>query len=74
MAKLPEKEYGENEFGYREIYFMNGFDEYVDKDNIDDVLDKAVEEIQEDEDNDKDSIIGIQTFHFKLVITEDIYY
>ena len=53
---------------------MNGFDEYVDKDNIDDVLDKAVEEIQEDEDNDKDSIIGIQTFHFKLVITEDIYY
>ena len=23
MAKLPEKEYGENEFSYREIYFMN---------------------------------------------------
>ena len=37
---------------------MNGFDEYVDKDNIGDVLDKAVEEI--DEDNDTDSIIGIQ--------------
>ena len=68
MAKLPEKEYGENEFSYREIYFMNGFDEYVDKDNIDYVLDKAVEEIQEDidEDNDKDSIIGIQAFHFEL--------
>ena len=76
MAKLPEKEYGENEFRYREIYFMNGFDEYVDKDNIDDVLDKAVEEIQEDidEDNDKDSIIGIQAFHFELVIIEVIYY
>ena len=29
------------------MYFMNGFDEYVAKDNIDDVLDKAVEEIQE---------------------------
>ena len=29
VAKLPEKEYGENEFSYREIYFMNGFDEYV---------------------------------------------
>ena len=27
VAKLPEKEYGENEFSYREIYFMNGFDE-----------------------------------------------
>ena len=55
-------EYGENGFSCRQIYFMNGFDEYVDKDNIGDVLDKAVEEIQEDidEDNDKDSIIGIQ--------------
>ena len=29
VAKLPEKEYGENEFSYREIYSMNGFDEYV---------------------------------------------
>ena len=76
VAKLPEKEYGENEFSYREIYFMNGFDEYVDKDNIDYVLDKAVEEIQEDidEDYDKDSIIGIQAFHFELVIIEVIYY
>ena len=25
VAKLPEKEYGENEFSYREIYFMNDF-------------------------------------------------
>ena len=58
VAKLPEKEYEENGFSYRQIYFMNGFDEYVDKDNIGDVLDKAVEEI--DEDNDTDSIIGIQ--------------
>ena len=76
VAKLPEKEYGENEFSYREIYFMNDFDEYVDEDNIDEILEKAVEEIQEDieEDRDKDSIIGIQAFHFKFVIIEDIYY
>ena len=76
MAKLPEKEYEENELSYREIYFMNDFDEYVDEDNINDVLNKAVEEIQEDieENQDKDSIIGIQAFHFKLVIIEDIYY
>ena len=76
VAKLPEKEYEENEFSYREIYFMNDFDEYVDEDNVDEILDKAVEEIQEDtdEDNDKDSIIGIQSFHFKLMIIEDIYY
>ena len=59
-----------------EIYFTNDFDEYVDEDNIDEILEKAVEEIQEDieENRDKDSIIGIQAFHFKLVIIEDIYY
>ena len=79
MAKLPEKEYEENELSFREIYFMNDFDEYVDEDNINninDVLNKAVEEIQEDieEDQDKDSIIGIQAFHFKLAIIENIYY
>ena len=43
MAKLPDKEYGEHEFSFREIYFMNGVDEYVDEDNIDEVLNKAVE-------------------------------
>ena len=32
MAKFPEKEYGENEFGYRENYFMNDFDEHLDDD------------------------------------------
>ena len=35
VARLPEK-----------IYFMNDFDEYVDEDNIDYVLDKAVEETE----------------------------
>ena len=35
VAELPEKEYEENEFSYREIYFMNDFDEYVDEDNVD---------------------------------------
>ena len=76
MAKLPEKEYRENEFSYREIYFMNDFDECIDESNIDEVLDKAVEEIQEDidDDNDKDSIIGIKAFHFKPIVIENIYY
>ena len=66
VAKLPEKEYGENEFSYRDIYFMNDFDEYVDEDNIDYVLDKAVEEIKADieEDRDKDSIIGTTGISF----------
>ena len=64
VAKLPEQ-----------IYSMNAFDEYVDEDNIDYVLDKAVEEMNTDieEDRDKDSI-RIQAFHFKSVIIEDIYY
>ena len=76
MAKLPEREYGENEFCYREIYFMNDFDEFIDEDNIGKVLEKAVEEIQQDidEDNDTDSIIGTHAFHFKSIIIEDIYY
>ena len=76
VAKLPDKEYGDNEFSYREIYFMHDFDEYVDEDNIDDVLNKADEEINTDieEDQDKDSTIGIQAFCFKLIIIEDIYY
>ena len=73
MSRLPYKEYEENEFSYREIYFMNDIDEYVDEDHIDEVLNKAVEEINEDidEDEDKDSIIGIQAFHFKLGIVEN---
>ena len=45
---LPDKEYGENEFSFREIYFLNDFDEYVDEDNIDEVLNKSVEEIKTD--------------------------
>ena len=74
-AQLPEKEYEEHEFSCREMYFMNDFDEYLDEDNIETMLEKTVEEIQTDieEDQDKDSIIGIQAFHFKLVIIEDIY-
>ena len=56
--------------------WMNYFDEKVDEDNVDELLEKAVEEIKADieEDQDKDSITGIQAFHFKFVIIEDIYY
>ena len=46
VAQLPDKEYGEHEFSFRENYFMNDFDEYVDEDNIDEVLNKAVGEIK----------------------------
>ena len=55
---------------------MNDVDEYVAEDNIDDVLNKADEEINNniEEDKDKDSIIGIQAFHVRLITIEDIYY
>ena len=46
VAKLPEKEYEENEFSYREIYFMNDFDEYVGAKTVDEILEKAIEEIK----------------------------
>ena len=57
--RVKKNEYGNNECSYREIYFMNDFDEYLDEDNIETMLEKAVEEIQTDieEDQDKDSII-----------------
>ena len=73
-AQVPDKEYEEHDFSYREIYFMNDFDEYLDEDTIDTMLEKAVEEIQPDieEDQDEDSIIGIQAFHVQFVIIEDI--
>ena len=48
------------------LVIENDFDEYVDEDNVDETLEKAVEEIKTDieEDRDEDSIIGIQAFHF----------
>ena len=74
-AKLPDKKYGDNESSYREAYFMNDSDEYVDEDYIDDVLNKADEEVDTnvEEDQEKGSIIGTQAFHVNLVI-EDVYY
>ena len=53
VAKLPEKEYGESEFSYREIYFMNDFDEYVGEDNADEILEEAIEKIKTDIENQK---------------------
>ena len=43
---------------------MNDFDEYVDEDNIDEVLHKAVEEIKTaiEGDQDKDSILEYKPF------------
>ena len=55
-----------------EIYFMNDFDEYVDEDNIDDVLNKADEEINAEieEDQDKDSNILLNYQLLKIFTTK----
>ena len=72
LAKLPDKDYGDNELSFREIYFMNDFDEYVDEDNIDDVLNKADEEINAEieEDQDKDSNILLNYQLLKIFTTK----
>ena len=73
VARIPDREYGEDEFSYRDIYFIDDFDdEYVNQYNLSHTLNQAVDEIQEDidEDTDKDSIIGIQAFHFKLTVID----
>jgi len=55
---------------------MNNFDKYIHKDNTNNILNKINEEINIDIEKNqaKDNIIGIQIFHFKLIIIEDIYY
>ena len=51
---------------------MHDFDEYVDEDNIDDVLNKADEEINADieEDQDKDSNILLNYQLLKIFTTK----
>ena len=66
VAQLPDKEYGEHEFSFREIYFMNDFDEYVDEDNIDKVLNKAVEENKKRYKKTKIKIVQQEYKHFIL--------
>ena len=66
VAQLPDKEYGEHECSFREIYFMNDFDEYVDEDNIDKVLNKAVEENKKRYKKTKIKIVQQEYKHFIL--------
>ena len=55
---------------------MYNFDKYINKDNINNILNKINKEINIDieKNQDKDNIIRIQIFHFELIIIEDIYY
>ena len=71
VARLPDKEYEENVFSYRNVEFVYEFDEYVNEYNLSKVLQQAIEDIYEYEiENDpyKEYIIGVQYFNFKLSI------
>ena len=71
VARLPDKEYGENEFSFRDVDFYYEFDEYVNEYSLYTVLKQAGEDIYEyeiEEDPNKTSIIGVQAFNFKLSI------
>ena len=71
VARLPDKEYEENIFDFRDVHWWQEFDEDVNEYNLDTMLQQAGEDIYEyeiEEDPDKESIIGVQCFNFKLSI------
>ena len=71
VARLPNKEYEENAFSYRNVDFVYEFDEDVNEYNLSTVLQQAIEDIYEyeiEDDPDKEYIIGVQYFNFKLII------
>ena len=55
---------------------MYNFNKYIDENNINNLLNKADKEIITDikENQNKDNIIRIQRFYFKLIVIKDIYY
>ena len=71
VARLPDKEYEENVFDCRNVDWWYEFDQYVNEDSLDPVLQQAGEDIYQydiEEDPNKASIIGVQAFHFRLSI------
>ena len=71
VARLPDKEYEENVFDCRNVDWWYEFDQYVNEDSLDPVLQRAGEDIYQydiEEDPNKASIIGVQAFHFRLSI------
>ena len=55
---------------------MYNFNKYINKDNIEDILNKTDEiiNINIEENQDKNNIIGIHIFYFELIIIKNIYY
>ena len=59
VAKLPDKEYGETEFSFRDIYYHGQYYEDTNEDDLGEILNAAVDEVKNniEEDQDNDNII-----------------
>ena len=64
MAKLPDKEYGDTEFSFRDIYCHGQCYEDTNEDDLGDILNAAVDEVKNDieENQDNDSIMEYKHF------------
>ena len=64
MAKLPNKEYGETEFSFRDIYYHSQYYEDTNEDGLGEILNAAVDEVKSniEEDQDNDSIMEYKHF------------
>ena len=64
MAKLPDKEYGETEFSFRDIYYHGQYDEDTNEYDLGEILNDAVDEVKSniEEDQNNDSIMEYKHF------------
>ena len=64
VAKLPDKEYGETEFSFRDIYYHSQYYEDTNEDDLGEILNAAVDEVKSniEEDQDNDSIMEYKHF------------
>lgn len=59
VAKLPDKDYGENEFGFRYMLYTCQYYEDTSEDDLGEILNDAVDEVKGiiEENPDKDNIM-----------------
>jgi hypothetical protein len=64
VTKLPDKEYGETEFSFRNIYYHSQYYEDTNEDDLGEILNAAVDELKSyvEENQDNDSIMEYKHF------------
>jgi len=64
VAKLPDKEYGETEFGFRNIYYHSQYYEDTNEDDLGEILNAALDEVKSnvEENQHNDSIMEYKHF------------